>query len=85
MPTLVGGLHVVPEFLGNRAPFADPEARALIAGLGMERGLDSLIGLYLAGVSSLGYGVRQILAASRRQGIAIDEIVVSGGAASRTR
>ena len=32
------GLHVVPEFLGNRAPFADPHARAVIAGLGMERG-----------------------------------------------
>jgi len=81
VPALVGGLHVVPEFLGNRAPFADPEARAMVAGLGMERGLDSLVGLYVAGVASLGYGVRQILAASRRQGIAIDEIVVSGGAA----
>ena len=34
------GLHVVPEFLGNRAPFADPHARAVIAGLGMERDLD---------------------------------------------
>ncbi|WP_441937559.1 FGGY-family carbohydrate kinase [Neorhizobium galegae] len=32
-------LHVVPEFLGNRAPFADPHARAVIAGLGMERDL----------------------------------------------
>ena len=81
VPALVGGLHVVPEFLGNRAPFADPEARAVIAGLGMERGVESLIGLYLAGVASLGYGVRQILAASRRQGIVIEEIVVSGGAA----
>lgn len=78
---LAGGLHVVPEFLGNRAPFADPEARAIIAGLGMERGLDSLVGLYIAGVCSLGYGVRQILAASRAKGIAIDNIVVSGGAA----
>ncbi|TOL41673.1 hypothetical protein CGH97_26430, partial [Vibrio parahaemolyticus] len=26
-------IHVVPEFLGNRAPFADPHARAVIAGL----------------------------------------------------
>ncbi len=34
---LVAGLHVVPEFLGNRAPFADPHARAVIAGLDMER------------------------------------------------
>ncbi len=35
--TLAAGLHVVPEFLGNRAPLADPHAKALIAGLGMER------------------------------------------------
>ncbi len=35
--TLAAGLHVVPEFLGNRAPLANPHAKALIAGLGMER------------------------------------------------
>ena len=29
---LIGDLHVVPEFLGNRAPFADPQARAIISG-----------------------------------------------------
>ena len=33
---LANGVHVVPELLGNRAPFADPQARAVIAGLGME-------------------------------------------------
>jgi sugar (pentulose or hexulose) kinase len=46
----VGDLHVVPEFLGNRAPFADPDARGLIAGIGMETGIESLVGLYLAGL-----------------------------------
>jgi ribulose kinase len=30
---LAAGLHVVPEFSGNRAPLADPDAKALIAGL----------------------------------------------------
>jgi D-ribulokinase len=77
----VGELHVVPEFLGNRAPFADPEARAIIAGLGMERDLDSLVGLYVAGVASLGYGVKQITTAMADKGVGIDTIVVSGGAA----
>jgi D-ribulokinase len=79
-PDLVGGLHVVPEFLGNRAPFADPDARGLIAGLGMEAGLDSLVALYLAGLCGLGYGARQILQAQHVKGITIDTIVVSGGA-----
>jgi D-ribulokinase len=72
---------VVPEFLGNRAPFADPDARALIAGLGMETGIDSLVGLYAAGLCGLGYGARQIVRAEQEKGIAVDTIVVSGGAA----
>ena len=80
-PQLIGSLHVVPEFLGNRSPFADPDAKGLVAGLGMDRGIDSLIGLYLAGVAGLGYGLKQILAAQGEQGIKTDTIMVSGGAA----
>lgn len=76
----VGDLHVVPEFLGNRAPFADPEARALIAGIGMDTSVESLVGLYLAGLCGLGYGARQIIQAQRAAGIPTDTIVVSGGA-----
>jgi D-ribulokinase len=81
LPALVGDLQVVPEFLGNRSPFADPGAKALIAGLGMNPDSDSLLGLYLAGLAGLGYGVRQIVAALREKGVGIDTIVVSGGAA----
>ncbi len=81
LPELVGDIHVVPEFLGNRSPFADPAAKALIAGLGMDRGIDTLVGLYLAGLAGLGYGVRQIIAAQAAQQVDIDTIVVSGGAA----
>lgn len=77
---LVGTLHVVPEFLGNRAPFADPDAKALIAGIGMDTGVDSLIGLYLAGLCGLGYGARQIIEAQRAADIQTDTIVISGGA-----
>lgn len=77
---LIGEIHVVPEFLGNRAPFADPEARGLIAGLNMDTSVDSLIGLYVAGVCGLGYGARQIIDVQRQKGVAVDTIVVSGGA-----
>jgi D-ribulokinase len=79
-PDLIGDLHVVPEFLGNRAPFADPDARGLIAGLGMETDLDSLVALYLAGICGLGYGARQIVRALHEKNVPIDTIVVSGGA-----
>ncbi|EPY7323239.1 FGGY-family carbohydrate kinase [Klebsiella quasipneumoniae] len=78
--TLAAGLHVVPEFLGNRAPLADPHAKALIAGLGMERDLDNLTALYVAGLCGIGYGLRQILDAQRACGIESENIVISGGA-----
>ena len=54
--------------------------KALIAGLGMDTGIESLVGLYLAGLCGLGYGARQIMDAMREKGIVIDTIVVSGGA-----
>jgi D-ribulokinase len=76
----VRGLHVVPEFLGNRAPHADPHARAVIAGLGMDSDLDGLAALYLAGLTGIGYGLRQIIKAQARAGAPIDKIVISGGA-----
>ena len=77
---LTHGLHVVPEFLGNRAPFADPHARAIIAGLGMARDVDSLVALYIAGLCGIGYGLRQIIETQDRAGASIDRIVISGGA-----
>ena len=78
--TLVGDLHVVPEFLGNRAPFADPHARAVIAGQGMDRDLDSLVALYVAGLCGIGYGLRQIIEVQARNGAPVKVISVSGGA-----
>ncbi|MGO4673416.1 FGGY-family carbohydrate kinase [Bosea sp. 2YAB26] len=77
---LAKGLVVVPDFLGNRSPHADPQARALIAGLGMERDLDHLVALYVAGLTGIGYGLRQIIEVSRAKGATIDAIVLSGGA-----
>jgi D-ribulokinase len=77
---LADGVHVVPEFLGNRAPFADPDARAVIAGLGMERDPDSLVALYVAGLCGLGYGLRQIIETQAAHGARVETIAISGGA-----
>ena len=77
---LAAAIQVVSEFLGNRSPNADPDARAVIAGLDMDEDLDSLARLYLAGVCGLGYGARQIVDALAKQGAELDTIVVSGGA-----
>lgn len=78
--TCADGLHVVPEFLGNRAPFADPHARAAMVGLGMDRDLDSLVALYIAGLCGIGYGLRQIIDAQAAAGAPVGRIVISGGA-----
>lgn len=77
---LAAGLHVVPEFLGNRAPHADPYTRAVIAGLGLESDLESLVALYVAGICGIGYGLRQIIEAQADRGISIERVVLSGGA-----
>lgn len=78
---LADGVHVVPEFLGNRSPFADPDARAVIAGLGLDRDHASLVALYVAGLTGIGYGLRQLLERFAAEGIAVSSIVASGGAA----
>jgi D-ribulokinase len=77
---LAGQLNVVPEFLGNRAPFADPSTRAVVMGIGMENGADNLVALYIAGLCGLGYGLRQIIDTQAENGVSISTISVSGGA-----
>ena len=79
---LADGLYVIPEFLGNRAPFANPHARGLIAGIGMGRDIDSLTALYVAGLCGLGYGLRQIIDTQAAHGAPVQRIVISGGAGS---
>jgi ribulose kinase len=46
----------------------------------MERDLDSLISLYIAGLCGIGYGLRQIIEAQKKAGAHVKRIVISGGA-----
>ncbi|MGI3186511.1 FGGY-family carbohydrate kinase [Nioella aestuarii] len=68
------------DFLGNRAPFADPAATAVWSGLSLSTDYDDLVATYVAAVLGVGYGLRQIIEAQRSHGIAPSSIVVSGGA-----
>lgn len=77
---LAGDLHVLPDFLGNRSPHADPDARAVIAGLGLESDAASLERLYMAGLCGLGAATREVIETMRARGIACDLLVMSGGA-----
>jgi D-ribulokinase len=77
---LARNLHVLPEYLGNRSPFADPDARAVLLGLGLEGDIDDLARLFVAGLCGLAYGFRDVLDALERQGVVPDMVVMSGGA-----
>lgn len=78
---LARDIHVMPEFLGNRSPHADPDARAMVAGLGLERDIASLVKLHVAGLCGLAYGARQVLEALRARELRLNTLIISGGAA----
>ena len=76
---LAGRLHVLPDFHGNRSPFADPRALGVITGLSLETGFDSLCKLYWRTAVSIALGVRHILDALNENGFGIDTLHVTGG------
>lgn len=73
------GLHLYPDFHGNRAPVADPTLRGMVSGLPLSAGADDLARLYLAAVQGIAYGTRDILEALAAQGYAPDTLVATGG------
>jgi D-ribulokinase len=71
---------IVPDFLGNRAPYADPSATAVVSGLTLAKDQADLVATYVAAVLGVGYGLRQIMQAQAKQGVTPQAIVISGGA-----
>ena len=80
MALLAGPRVIVPDLLGNRAPFADPNATGIVSGLTLSRDMDDLVATYAAAVFGVGYGLRQILMVQAEYGVKPTAIVVSGGA-----
>ena len=76
---LTSGLHVDPDFLGNRSPRADSSLRGAITGLPLSAGPDDLARLYLATIQAVAYGTRHIVETMNASGYAIDTILASGG------
>ena len=69
-----------PRFLGNRSPYADPDARAVIAGLDLDIDIGSMERLFVAGLCGLAYGLAEVIEAFRSHGVESDMMVISGGA-----
>ncbi len=76
---LTAGLHVMPDFHGNRSPRADATLRGMISGLALSATENDLALLYLAGVQAVAYGTRHIIATMNEAGYAIDTIMACGG------
>lgn len=77
---LARSMHVLPEFLGNRSPHADPHVRAIIAGLDLDSDLESLERLFVSGLCGLAYGLADVVDVMRAQDISCRMMVISGGA-----
>jgi len=77
---LARDIHVFPEFIGNRSPFADPDSRAIVAGLDLDADIDSMEKLFVAGLCGLAYGLADVVDAFRAHGIDSDLMVIAGGA-----
>ena len=82
---LARDIHVLPEFLGNRSPFADPDARAVVAGLGLDVDIGSIEQLFVAGLCGLAYGLADVVDAFRAHGVGSDLMVMGGGAGRPAR
>jgi D-ribulokinase len=73
-------VHVLPEFLGNRSPFADPDSRAVVAGLDLDADIGSMERLFVAGLCGLAYGLADVVDAFSAHGVDSDLMVIGGGA-----
>lgn len=80
---LARDIHVLPEFIGNRSPYADPGTRAVIAGLDLDTDIASMERLVVAGLCGLAYGLAEVIEAFAAHGVR-SSIMIMGGGASRS-
>lgn len=73
------GLHILPDFHGNRSPLADPRATGVISGLTLDTSFDGLCRLYWRTCVSLVLGIRHILETMESFGYRFEVINAGGG------
>src|SRR5581483_6956936 len=73
-------VHVLPEFLGNRSPYADPDSRAVIAGLDLDADIGARQRLFVAGLCGVAYGLADVIDAFAAHKVDSNIIVMGGGA-----
>jgi len=78
-PQVTRDLHVLPDFLGNRSPHADPHARAVFDGMSLDTTISGQALRYYATIQAVAYGTRDIIQAMNREGYNISTMFVTGG------
>lgn len=78
-PDFGSSICVLPDFLGNRSPFADPTRRGAILGLSLEDPATLLPKIYGATALGIAFGTKQIIEAMGLSGQPIQQIDLSGG------
>lgn len=78
-PRFAARRHVVPDWLGNRAPLGDGSVRALLTGVGEETSRRSFLEAYYAAARALALQSRQIVEHLNTHGFAFDAVALSGG------
>ena len=77
--TFAAQKHLVPDWLGNRAPLNDGRVRAIMSGIGQELDYRSLLETYYATARGLVLQMRQVIEHLNAHGYAIDTVHLSGG------
>uniref|UniRef100_A0A3P8WPR6 FGGY carbohydrate kinase domain containing n=1 Tax=Cynoglossus semilaevis TaxID=244447 RepID=A0A3P8WPR6_CYNSE len=76
---LGSGLHMWPDFHGNRSPLADSTLKGMVVGLSVSQTIEDLALLYLSTIQALALGTRHILEAMKDAGHDIRTIFLCGG------
>jgi ribulose kinase len=78
-PQITKDVHVLPDFIGNRSPKADPHVRGIYDGISLDDTITSHALRYYAAVQGVAYGIRDNIEAMNRAGYRIDTMYVTGG------
>lgn len=73
------GIHVLPDFHGNRSPYADSHPRGAIIGLSLDYSFDTLCRVYWRTAVAIALGLRHILDHLAAHGYGVETLHVTGG------
>jgi ribulose kinase len=78
-PGFAARRHVVPDWLGNRAPLGDGSVRALVTGLGQDTSRRAFLEHYYATARGLALQSRHIVEHLNAHGYAVERVSLAGG------